>query len=89
MAEATKIYEWLTELSMDYDICFYVEPMPMVCQRHVVIYDKKDKSHFADCNIPEVIFLGDDIASFKLYMDRPLWDFGIDIDEEDSNVNKT
>jgi len=89
MAEATKIYEWLTELSMDYDICFHVESLPMICMRHVIIYDKNDKSHFVDVNIQDVIFSEDDVDRFKLYMDTPLWNFGIDIDEEDSNVNKT
>lgn len=89
MAEATKIYEWLTELSMDYDICFHVESLPMICMRHVIIYDKNDKSHFADCNISEIIFAKDDLEVFKLRMDGLLWNFGIDLDEEDSNVNKT
>ena len=89
MNEAVHIYEWLTELSMDYNICFHVEPLPMICQRHIVIYDKEDKSHFVDCNIPEVIFSKDDVDTFKLYMDGPLWSFGIDLDEEGPNVNKT
>lgn len=83
MAEATKIYEWLTELSIDYNVCFHVEPLLMIEQRHIVIYDKEDKSHFADCNIPEVIFDNDDLDSFKLYINGPLWSFGIDLDEEE------
>ena len=89
MNEAVHIYEWLTELSMDYNNCFHVEPLPMINQRHIIIYDKEDKSHFADCNIPEVIFSDDNVEEFKLYIDGPLWNFGIDLDEEEENANKT
>jgi len=89
MNEAVHIYEFLTELSMDYNICFYVEALPLIDQRRIVIYDKEDRTHFADCKIPEVIFSDDNVEEFKLYIDSTLWVFGIDLDEEDSNVNKT
>lgn len=90
MAEATKIYEWLTEFSIDHNIGFYIEPEPIICMRHIVFYDKEDKSEFVDYNMPEVIFADDDLETFKLYISTPLWDLlGIDLDEEEENAHKT